>query len=65
MYHNRTSGWQVYVWLSSSVFQKILLVSEKSCDLSYSPGFINKFLPRSDEQGVSNPFAVQEIKLLL
>ena len=43
----------------------ILLVSEKSCDLSYSPGFINKLFLRTIERGVSNPSVVQEIKPLL
>ena len=47
------------------VRQKIFLVSEKSCDLSYSRGFINKLFLRIVERSVSNPFVIQEIKPLL
>ena len=34
------------------VRQKIPLVSEKSCDLSYSPGFINKLFLKKIERGI-------------
>ena len=54
-----------FVMQCLEVREKILPVSEKSCDLSYFPGFINKLLLRTIEWGVSNPFVVQEIKLLL
>ena len=53
-----------FVMQCLEVCQKILLVSAKSCDLSYSPGFINKLFLRAIERGVSNPFVVQEIKPL-
>ena len=42
-----------FVMLCLEVRQKILLVSEKSCDLSYSPGFINKLILRAIKRGVS------------
>ena len=54
-----------FVMRCLEVCQKILLVSEKSCDLSYSPGFINKMFLRTIERRASNPFVVQEIKPLL
>ena len=54
-----------FVMRCLEVRQKILLVSEKSCDLSYSPGFINKLFLRTIERGVSHLFVVQEIKSLL
>ena len=38
-----------FVMWCVEVHQKILLVSEKSCDLSYSPGFINKLFLRTIE----------------
>ena len=44
---------------------KILLDSEKSCDFSYSPGFINKLFLKTIERGVANPFVAQEIEPLL
>ena len=47
------------------VHQKILVVSEKSCDLCYFPGFISRLFLRTIKRGVSNPFVVQEIKPLL
>ena len=54
-----------FVMWCLEVRQKILLVSAKSCDLSYFPGFINKLFLRAIERGVSNPFVVHEIKPLL
>ena len=54
-----------FVMRCLEVPQKILLVSKKSLDLSYSPGFMNKLFLRTIERGVSNPFLVQEIKPLL
>ena len=54
-----------FVMRCLEVRQKVLLVSKKSCDLSYSSGFINKLFLRTIERGVSNPFVVQEIKPLL
>ena len=38
-----------FVMRCLEVRQKILLVSEKSCDLSFSPGFINKLFLRTIE----------------
>ena len=54
-----------FVMFCLEVRQNILLVSEKSCDLSYSPGFINKLFLRTIKRDFSNPFVVQEIKPLL
>lgn len=45
--------------------QKILLVSDKSGDLSYSPVFVNKLFLRTLERGIQNPFVVQEIRPML
>ena len=54
-----------FVMRCLEVRQKIFLVSEKSCDLSYSRGFINKLFLRTVERSVSNPFVIQKIKPLL
>lgn len=51
-----------FLMLCLEARQKILLVSEKSWDLSYSPGFINNLFLRKIERGVSNLFILQEIK---
>lgn len=47
------------------VCQKIILVSEKSCNSSYLSGFINQLFLRAIERSVSNPFVVQETESLL
>ena len=47
------------------VCQKIILVSEKSCNSSYLSGFINQLFLRTIERSVSNPFVVQETESLL
>ena len=39
--------------------QKILLVSQKSYDISYVPGFIDKLFLRKNEQSVWSPLVVQ------
>ena len=55
MLHFPKESGYTFVMRCLELCQKILLVSEKSCELSYSPGFINKLFLRF-ERGASNPF---------
>ena len=55
----------IFVLRCLAFCQNILLVSEKSCGLSYSLRFIKKLFRRTIQRGIFNPFVVQEITPLL